>query len=94
MNRFSLDDLTAQHQLVTPVIQQLDQTNLTYTQDQIDSLSGSLLFVACLCVAAVFFCIGVGVGRRHTRHHQLIGIRLRQIQTLERIWQMTAKGKD
>ncbi|MBN3924693.1 hypothetical protein [Nostoc sp. NMS4] len=94
MNGFSLADLTAQPQLVAPVIQQLEQVKLTYTQDQIDSLSGNLLFVACLCIVAGSFSMGVVVGRRHTRHHQLIAIRLRQIQTLERIWQMTTKRRD
>ncbi|MBN4000560.1 hypothetical protein [Nostoc sp. LPT] len=94
MNRFSLADITAHPQFAASITQQPDQTNLTYTQDQIDSLSGSLLLIACLCVAAGFFYIGVAVGRRHTRHHQLIAIRLRQIQTLERIWQMTAERRD
>ncbi|MEH2002014.1 MAG: hypothetical protein V7L00_25325 [Nostoc sp.] len=75
-----------------PII--LIDPNLTYTQDQVDSLSGSVLLVTCLCLAAGIFYIGVCVARRHTRHHQLIAIRLRQIQTLERIWQMTAKRRD
>ncbi|MEH2457430.1 hypothetical protein [Nostoc sp.] len=94
MNGFSLADITAHPQFATSITQQPDQTNLTYTQDQLDSLSGSLLLVTCLCIAAGIFYIGVCAGRRHTRHHQLIAIRLRQIQTLERIWQMTAKRRD
>ena len=94
MNRFFLADFTAQPQLADSVIEQPDQTDVTYTPNQVDSLSVSLLLVACLCVGAGFFCIGVAVERRHTRHHQLIANRLRQIQTLERIWQMTAKRRD
>ncbi|MEH1860314.1 MAG: hypothetical protein V7L21_20455 [Nostoc sp.] len=88
MNEFSPDGITANPQFADSVIQQ------TYPPNQVDSLSASLLLVACLCVAAGFFYIGVYVGRRHTRHHQLIAIRLRQIQTLEKIWQMTAKRRD
>ncbi|MDF5739631.1 MULTISPECIES: hypothetical protein [unclassified Nostoc] len=94
MNRFSLTDITAHPQFAALITQQPDQTNLTYTQDQLDSLSGSISLVACLFVAVGFFYIGVGVGRRHTRRDQLIAIRLRQIQTLERIWQLTAKRRD
>ncbi|MEH1767648.1 hypothetical protein [Nostoc sp.] len=94
MNGLSSADLTANPQFATPITEQLDQLDLTYSPNQVDSLSGNVLFVACLCVAAIFFCIGVGVGRQHTRHHKLIAIRLRQIQTLERIWQMTAERRD
>lgn len=88
MNEFSPDGITANPQFADSVIQQ------TYLPNQVDSLSGNLLLVACLCVAANIFFIGVAVGRRDTRHHQLIAIRLGQIQTLERIWQMTAKRRD
>jgi hypothetical protein len=96
MNGFSLADITASPQFPTPVTEQPDQTDLTYTldHDQIESLSGSLLLVACVCVASVFFYMGFRVGKRHTRHHQLMAIRLRQIQFLERIWQMTAERRD
>ncbi len=94
MNGFSLSDITAYPQFADPVTEQPSQTDLIDPPNQVDSLSGILLLVACLCVAAVFFYIGVRVGRRYTRHHELIAIRLRQIQTLERIWQMTAKRRD
>ncbi|MBN3895404.1 MAG: hypothetical protein HWQ41_09095 [Nostoc sp. NOS(2021)] len=94
MNGFSPSGITANPQFADLVIQQPDQTDLTYPPNQVDGLSASPWLVVCLCVAAIFFCIGVGVGRRHTRHHKLIAIRLRQIQTLERIWQMTAKRRD
>jgi len=94
MNAFSPTEITPHPQFAELVIQQPDQTDLTYPATQVDSLSGSLLFVACLCIAAVFFYIGVGVGRRQTRHHKLIAIRLQQIQTLERIWQLTAERRD
>jgi hypothetical protein len=94
MSAFSPTDITAHPEFADPVIQQTDQTDLTYPATQINSLSGSFLLVACLCIAAVFFYIGVGVGRRQTRHHKLIAIRLQQIKTLERIWQMTTERRD
>ncbi|MEH2323586.1 MAG: hypothetical protein V7K32_08435 [Nostoc sp.] len=96
MNRFSSAEITASPQFPTPIIEQPDQTHLIYRldHDQIESLSGSLLFVACVCIAAVFFYMGFRVGKRHIRHHELMAIRLRQIQFLERIWQMTDERRD
>lgn len=89
MNTLSPTDIMAHPQIVTSVTEQLDQIDLTQQTNQFDSL-----FVACLCVAAVFFYIGVQVGRRHKTSDKLVAIRLRQIQTLERIWQMAAERRD
>ena len=94
MNGFSQGDITAHPQFAYPVTQQLDRSDLTYSSNQVDSLPANLLLIACLCVAAAFFSIGVRVGRRQTKHYELIVTRIQQIQTLERIWQMKAEHKD
>ncbi|QLE45865.1 hypothetical protein FD723_37165 (plasmid) [Nostoc sp. C052] len=89
MNTLSPTDITAHPQFIASVTEQLDQIHLT---QQTNYEIG--LFVTCLCVAAVFFYIAVHVGRRHKTRDELIAIRLRQIQTLERIWQMAAERRD
>ncbi|MBN3948784.1 MAG: hypothetical protein HWQ38_20920 [Nostoc sp. NMS7] len=89
MNTLSPTDITAHPQFLASVTEQLDQIHLTQQTNQFDSL-----FVACLCVAAVFFYIGVRVGRGHKIRDELIAMRLEQIQTLERIWQMAAERRD
>ncbi|MHC5746288.1 MAG: hypothetical protein ACYTXT_31230 [Nostoc sp.] len=89
MNRLSPTDITAHSQFLASVTEQLNQLDLTQqTNYQIG------LFVACLCVAAVFFYIGVRVGRGHKIRDELIAMRLEQIQTLERIWQMAVEHRD
>lgn len=89
MNTLSPTDITAHPQFIASVTEQLDQIDLTQQTNQFDSL-----FVTCLCVAAVFFYIGVQIGRRHKTSDELIAIRLRQIQTLERIWRIGAEHRD
>ena len=94
MNAYSPTDITSHPQFADLVIQQPDQTDLTYPVNQVDSLSISFLLVVCFSIAVFSFLIGFGVGRQHKSHHKLIAIRLRQIQTLERIWHMKAEHKD
>ncbi|MEH2086005.1 hypothetical protein [Nostoc sp.] len=89
MDRLSPTDITVHSQFLASVTEQLNQIDLTQQTNQFDSL-----FVACICVAAVFFYIGVRVRRRHKIRDELIAMRLKQIQTLERIWQMAAERRD
>lgn len=89
MNTLFPTDITAHPQFLASVTEQLDQIDLTQQTNQFDGL-----FVSCLCVATVFFYITVQVGKRHKTRDELIAIRLRQIQTLERIWQMAAERRN
>jgi hypothetical protein len=87
MNESSPFEMSPYSQSVAPMTQQLDQ--VSFSRSPADSLSGNLfpLLAMGLCVAIAFFRMGVGVGKRSQRHYDLI-------QTLERIWQMSANRND
>jgi predicted lipid-binding transport protein (Tim44 family) len=101
MNASSLFDhsshaQTTQPQTAVTLIQQPDQAPSLTSTNLVGSLYGSL-FSALLMgiwVAFVFFHLGMRAARRQARYYDRAAVQRQQVQTLERIWQMSAKRKD
>ncbi len=100
MNAFSLDrsphaQMTLP-QMAVPLIQQPDQAPSLMSTNLIGSSAGNLFVAlsAIVWVAIVFFLICEKAGWRQARYHDRTAVHRQQIQTLERIWQMSAKHKD
>lgn len=101
MNAFSPFDCSSHTQMslpqmAVPLIQQPDQASSLTSINLVGSLYGNV-FSALLMgiwVAFVFFHLGMRTARRQTRYHDRAAAQRQQIQTLERIWQMSAKRKD
>jgi len=82
MNFLVLIDTTAYSQAAVPITQQSSQCS---SSGQINQISNASLGLFLLFIVICFLCIG----RWH--HKQQTATKLQQIQTLERIWKMTAK---
>ncbi len=100
MNAFSLDHSSHAQmtlpQMAVPLIQQPNQAPSLTSTNLVDSAAGNLFaaLLMCVWVAVVFFHIDKKAGRRQTRYHDRTAVQRQQIQTLERIWQLSAKRKD
>jgi nucleoside recognition membrane protein YjiH len=87
MNEFSSFERSLYSQSVTLTTQPFEQNS--FSSSPTDSLSGNVLPLVAMgfCIAIAFFRIGVGFGKRSQRRYDLI-------QTLERIWQLSAHRND
>ncbi|MBW4693482.1 MAG: hypothetical protein KME27_17190 [Lyngbya sp. HA4199-MV5] len=101
MNAFSPFDHSSQTQMslpqmTVPLIQQPDQALSLASTNLVESPSGNLFaaFLMSLWVAFVFFHLGMRAARRQTRYYDRAAIREQHVQTLERIWQLSAKRND
>ena len=101
MDLFPSSDRLESSQFLVPTTQPLEQTSLTYVPNQVE-VSSQVdylpknpfpLLVVGAYLAAVFFYIGVMFGKRHQTRRDRKAVRQQQIQTLERIWQITPKRK-
>ncbi len=87
MNFSTPMDMAAYPFVVTPVTQQPSQSNSTGQINQINNTLGGLFVV-------FLFLIYIYVGLRYKKHRKMRSTaRQEQIETLERIWKMTAHRK-
>ncbi|MEH2438475.1 MAG: hypothetical protein V7K25_30485 [Nostoc sp.] len=102
MNAFSpLDNssraqMTLPSQMGTPIVQQPDQLRFLISTNLVGSPLGNFFsaFLVIIWVAFAFFHLGMRAGRRQARYHDRAAVQRQHVQTLERIWQMSAKRKD
>ena len=95
MNLLSPSDQTESSQFLLSPTQLIKQTSLTHRLSQVNGLPANPfpLLVVGAYLAAVFFCIGMLVGKQSQTRRKRKALRKAQIQTLERVWKSTHQQK-
>jgi hypothetical protein len=83
-------------QMGTPIVQQPSQMPSLTSTNLVGGLYGNFFsaLLTGIWVGFVFFHLGLRAAQRQARHHDRAAVQRQHIQTLEPIWQMSAKRND